>query len=136
MTNCESQSKSLNPNPSTNNENWVPSYDCEGSIMCNTISLNWCDEAVNEKLQRRDDITYGPGLTKVGACGGWGTFGCAIFIQGDDSCNRTGNQLWWDYQDIRSVGHCSKCGTKHWYPGCMTTVNYVTWCNSDKMDYQ
>lgn len=53
-------------------------------------------------------------LEYTGACFGY----CGIFIQGKSHCTRSGDEMWWDYQDIRKSG-CGKCGTKHWGDGCM-----------------
>lgn len=60
--------------------------------------------------------------------------GCGVFVQGPDNngnpCVSTGNSLWYDYQDLRKLGGCSKCGSKHHDNGCLTTVNYVTGCKN------
>ncbi|KAK8118460.1 uncharacterized protein PG998_003086 [Apiospora kogelbergensis] len=34
-------------------------YDCEGSGLCKTLSVAWCDKAVNYNLKRDDVINYG-----------------------------------------------------------------------------
>ncbi|KAK4206978.1 hypothetical protein QBC37DRAFT_299706 [Rhypophila decipiens] len=120
-------------------DDYIPSYDCDGSVMCDAMSVAWCDDAVNFYLTRTDSAYYGTTAneTRRGACTGWGSIGCAVFIQGNDDpkCRRTGNQMWWDYQDIRKQGQCWSCGTKHWYPGCMTTIGYVSWCKSDLLEH-
>lgn len=113
-----------------------PNYDCRGSVMCGATPVKVCDIAVNQRLHRTNDSYYGPGLSKVGACNGIvPSLGCGVFIQGNSDCVRTGEEIWDDYQDIRYVGGCSKCGTKHWAPGCMTTINYITWCNSASVEH-
>ncbi|KAI1098004.1 hypothetical protein F4804DRAFT_350912 [Jackrogersella minutella] len=107
-------------------------YDCRGSIMCSTVKVVWCDEGVNRKLIRNDDINYGAagsGKPHVGICHGKGTdFGCAVFIQGNTGCVRSGNDMWWDYQEIRK-NHCHHCGHKYWGNGCMTTIDYEPECD-------
>lgn len=35
------------------------SYDCKGSSMCSTLQVRACDDAVNSKLIRNDDVNYG-----------------------------------------------------------------------------
>ncbi|KAH6640172.1 hypothetical protein F5144DRAFT_609227 [Chaetomium tenue] len=109
------------------------SYDCKGSSMCSSLQVRACDDAVNSKLICNDDVNYGAsgsGRPQGGACSNiFGGYGCGIFIQGKSHCVRTGNQMWWDYQDIRKSG-CQKCSTKHWGDGCMTTVNYVSGCST------
>ncbi|KAI9167996.1 hypothetical protein HJFPF1_04140 [Paramyrothecium foliicola] len=113
------------------------SFDCKGSSICSTMPVASCDRAVNFNLIRDDGVNYGaPGSGRrfTGTCskyaiGGLGTQpGCGIFIQGKSHCARSGNEMWWDYQHIRSNG-CGKCGTKHWGDGCMTTINYVSTCD-------
>jgi hypothetical protein len=72
--------------------------------------------------------TYRSGRSQTGACqSAFGGYGCGVFIQGGNTCARTGNQMWQDYQDIRSHG-AKTCGSKHWGDGCMTTINYVSGC--------
>ncbi|KAH6693628.1 hypothetical protein F5X68DRAFT_247988 [Plectosphaerella plurivora] len=109
------------------------SFDCKGSSMCATLNVAACNNAVNFRLIRNNDVNYGaPGSGRrfTGACeqivqG----YGCGVFIQGKSHCARTGNEMWWDYQDIRNNG-CRVCGTKHWGDGCMTTINYVSGCST------
>ncbi|KZL86276.1 hypothetical protein CI238_09148 [Colletotrichum incanum] len=107
------------------------SYDCKGSSMCSSLKVAACDDAVNNKLIRNDDVNYGApgsGRSRTGACSNiFGGYGCGIFIQGKSGCARTGNQMWWDYQDIRN-NNCRVCGSKHWGDGCLTTINYVSGC--------
>jgi len=92
-------------------------FDCDGSGMC-AGAVNFvrdCDIAVNTVLIRNDDLNYGAQRGN-----------CKIFIAGPRDCERTGNQMWYDYQEIRSHG-CARCGSKHWGRdnACRTTVNYV-----------
>ncbi|KAI8966411.1 hypothetical protein F5Y11DRAFT_155228 [Daldinia sp. FL1419] len=105
--------------------------DCKGSIMCATLKVQACDEAVNFKLIRNDAINYGAigsSAPHHGVCHGIGTdFGCAITIQGHSSCIRTGNDIWWDYQVIRHSG-CHHCGHKYWGDGCSTVIDYEPQC--------
>ncbi|KAF6838782.1 hypothetical protein CPLU01_02315 [Colletotrichum plurivorum] len=107
------------------------SYDCKGSSMCSSLQVRACDDAVNNKLIRNDDVNYGApgsGRSRTGACSNiFGGYGCGVFIQGKSHCARTGNQMWWDYQDIRK-NNCRVCGSKHWGDGCLTTINYVSGC--------
>ena len=35
------------------------SYDCKGSSMCKSLQVRACDEAVNNKLIRNNDVNYG-----------------------------------------------------------------------------
>ncbi|KAI1021803.1 hypothetical protein LB505_008864 [Fusarium chuoi] len=104
------------------------SYDCNGSGLCGIIPVRDCDQAVNNRLIRNNDVNYGApgsGRPQTGTCQG----NCGIFIQGRSTCARTGNQIWYDYQDIRRNG-CRICGSKHWGDGCLTTINRVTGCNN------
>ncbi|KAI0894115.1 hypothetical protein F4806DRAFT_131310 [Annulohypoxylon nitens] len=114
------------PNPGLNS-----TYDCGGSIMCNTVKVVWCDKGINHKLIRNDDLNYGAigsGKPHFGVCHGQFTdFGCAIIIQGPKHCVRSGNDMWWDYQEIRSHG-CHHCGNKHWGDRCSTTIDYWESC--------
>ncbi|KAI0853595.1 hypothetical protein F5Y00DRAFT_270758 [Daldinia vernicosa] len=109
-----------------------PEFDCRGSIMCSTVKVRDCDEGVNYKIIRNDDLNYGAvgsGKPHLGTCHGVGTdFGCAILIQGPPSCVRSGNDIWWDYQDIRKHG-CHHCGHKRWGKGCSTTIDYEPSCD-------
>ncbi|EPS26948.1 hypothetical protein PDE_01888 [Penicillium oxalicum 114-2] len=105
-------------------------YDCKGSSMCSTPDfLKWCDHAVNY-LQRDDYKRYATdGLSLTGNCWGDNVRGCAVFIQGAN-CSISGNDLWNDYQNIRNVGGCKKCGSFHRGDGCLITINYVSDCDN------
>lgn len=35
------------------------SYDCKGSGMCRSLKISACDDAVNHKLIRNNDLNYG-----------------------------------------------------------------------------
>lgn len=139
--NVDTDLTTIDPGPASNATHeldpWnYPNYDCRGSVMCGSTPVRVCDIAVNQKLIRADDVYYGPGLAKVGACNGLTVdLGCGIFVQGNSDCVRTGEEIWDDYQDIRYIAGCPKCGTKHWAPGCMTTINYITWCNSQSVEH-
>ncbi|KAI1378979.1 hypothetical protein F4677DRAFT_465255 [Hypoxylon crocopeplum] len=108
------------------------SYNCDGSSMCPTIHVHDCDSAMNSKIIRDDNMNYGAagsGMPHIGVCRGIATdYGCAIFVQGPTSCVRSGNDIWWDYQDIRDNG-CHHCGHKYWGDGCMTTIDYEPECH-------
>ncbi|OGM49583.1 hypothetical protein ABOM_001752 [Aspergillus bombycis] len=124
-------------NPLTNVFEPDPSdYTCKGSSMCTTPNfLKWCDHAVNT-LQRNDDTSYfatsanETGINQSGNCWGDQTRGCGVFIQGDESCSISGNDLWNDYQNIRQVGGCSKCGSFYREDGCQITIDYVYQCDN------
>lgn len=101
-------------------------YECKGSVNCKT----WpnfkrdCDRAVNTALVRTDAVNYGgsnSGLRK-----GSRTGKCEVFIEGPGTCQTTGNQMWKDYQDIRSHG-CGICGFKTWgeHDECRTKIDFV-----------
>lgn len=117
-------------------DSWdYPYYDCEGSVMCGATPIKVCDIAVNQKLHRTNDTYYGPDMAKSGACNGLvPKFGCGIFVQGEH-CVRTGEEIWDDYQNIRYISGCSKCGSMHWAEGCMTTIDYISWCDSDRVEH-
>ncbi|KAI0172622.1 hypothetical protein GGR52DRAFT_572448 [Hypoxylon sp. FL1284] len=124
-------STSTSPPPSP--KPFEPTYDCNGSIMCPTINVAGCDRAVNYDLTRNSDLNYGPkgsGRPWIGVCHGvHSDFGCGIFIEGPLNCSRSGNDIWWDYQDIRQYG-CHKCGHKYWTSwGCKTTIDYKPVCD-------
>jgi hypothetical protein len=34
-------------------------YDCKGSSMCKSLQVRACDDAVNNKIIRNDDVNYG-----------------------------------------------------------------------------
>ncbi|KAI2464625.1 hypothetical protein F4781DRAFT_436221 [Annulohypoxylon bovei var. microspora] len=106
-------------------------YDCGGSIMCSTVKVVWCDEGVNSKLIRNDELNYGAvgsGKPHFGICHGKGTdFGCGVIIKGPNHCVRSGNDMWWDYQEIRGSG-CHHCGRKYWGDGCSTNIDYWQSC--------
>ncbi|KAE8358366.1 Spherulation-specific family 4-domain-containing protein [Aspergillus caelatus] len=124
-------------NPLTNVFEPDPSdYNCKGSSMCTTPNfLKWCDHAVNS-LQRNDVPSYFPtsanetGINQSGNCWGDQTRGCGVFIQGDASCSISGNDLWNDYQNIRNIGGCSKCGSFYREDGCQITIDYVYECDN------
>jgi hypothetical protein len=41
----------------------------------------------------------------------------------------SGEDMWNNYQNIRKLGGCSKCGSWHQTNGCLLTVNYVSNCD-------
>lgn len=103
-----------------------------------------CDIAINFQVYRFPDYFYNPTHSTVGRGPGdengvrkpcWKgdnpfDIGCGIEVEGPESCQRSGEQLWWDYQDIRQAG-CTLCASKTWGPGnkCRTKVDYVTNCD-------
>ncbi|KAI3319363.1 hypothetical protein HD806DRAFT_539401 [Xylariaceae sp. AK1471] len=122
-------------NPALHLLNARDTYDCSGSGLCQSLQVKYCDQAVNDRIIRNNDVNYGaPGSGRQysGACqsssGGF-AYGCGVFIQGKSTCARTGNDIWYDYQAIRSQG-CRVCGSRHWGDGCLTTINYVGGCTS------
>jgi hypothetical protein len=127
-------------------------YDCKGSTLCTTPGLlAWCDTAVNN-LGRNDSLSYNTKLvhysplrfafdkhslissscsgnaSQTGNCWGDGTRSCGVFIQGTD-CSISGNDIWFDYQNIRKIGGCKECGSYHREDGCLVTINYVYKCD-------
>ncbi|KAM7193847.1 hypothetical protein V8F33_007533 [Rhypophila sp. PSN 637] len=54
-------------------DDYIASYDCNGSVMCDAMSVAWCDDAVNFYLTCTDDFYYGTAAneTRRGACDGW-----------------------------------------------------------------
>src|SRR4051794_22921177 len=66
---------------------------------------------------------------KNGNCYGDGASGCGVSLQGTD-CTISGNDIWFDYQNIRSIGGCKKCGSFHRKDKCLITVNYVSGCKN------
>ncbi|RAH78951.1 hypothetical protein BO86DRAFT_402295 [Aspergillus japonicus CBS 114.51] len=112
-------------------------YDCEGSSMCTTPDLlKWCDHAVSY-LFRDDDLNYHSTeviedslySTQSGDCWGDLTQGCGVFIQGQN-CSISGNDMWNDYQNIRTIGGCKKCGSYQRKDGCRVTIDYVYQCDN------
>ncbi|KAI0837999.1 hypothetical protein F5Y06DRAFT_287492 [Hypoxylon sp. FL0890] len=138
VTNAAAIPASLNQTNGNETHSWSTPldprriYDCKGSIMCPTLKVQWCDEGVNSKLIRNDEPNYGAagsGRPHVGVCHGKHTdWGCAILIQGNRGCVRSGNDMWWDYQEIRKSG-CHHCGHKYWRDGCSTTIDYYPECD-------
>ncbi|KAF4166807.1 hypothetical protein CNMCM6936_005969 [Aspergillus lentulus] len=114
-------------------------YDCKGETLCSTTNVKWCDKAVNQMNRGQTIYTSNAeALALSGNC--WANnagFGCSVKIRGTDqngkNCKITGDEMWEAYQDIRNVGGCGKCGTKHFGNGCMVSVDYYYGCdNRDK----
>ena len=111
-------------------------YDCQGETLCSTTNVKWCDKAVNQ--MNRGSTVYtanSAALALEGNC--WSNnagFGCSVKIRGKDQdgkdCTITGNEMWEAYQDIRNIGVCKKCGTKHFGNGCMVSVDYYYGCDN------
>ena len=57
--------------------------------------------------------------------------GCGIFVQGDTNktCEMSGNEMWYHYQDIRDIGGCEICGAFRRKDGCMLKVDFVGKCH-------
>ncbi|KAI1764443.1 hypothetical protein GGR53DRAFT_494117 [Hypoxylon sp. FL1150] len=147
----------LLPDPTTSHKQTSTKSinDCDGSTMCSTLHVKACDIAINFKVIRDDNPNYGSegcvnlpvvymlcnaprtlltytyrsGAPRRGECHGLSTdWGCGILIQGPSNCTRSGNEMWWDYQDIRRGG-CHHCGHKYWTEeGCKTTIDYFPVC--------
>ncbi|KAM7188895.1 hypothetical protein V8F33_010342, partial [Rhypophila sp. PSN 637] len=80
-------------------------YDCHGSAMCSQVQVNACDEAANNRLMRNNDLNYGTDGAPEGTGVCQSAFNpCGFFIEGHkedgSACRFSGNQMWWDYQDI------------------------------------
>ena len=64
----------------------------------------------------------------------WEQFGCSVKIRGKDEngkdCTITGDEMWEAYQDIRKIGGCKKCGSKHFGNGCLVSVDYYYGCDN------
>ncbi|KAE8371195.1 Spherulation-specific family 4-domain-containing protein [Aspergillus bertholletiae] len=98
-------------NPLTNVFEPNPSdYNCKGLSIYTTPNFLKYNET---------------GINQSGNCWGDQTRGCGVFIQGDASCSISGNDLWNNYQNIRNIGGCSKCGSFYREDGCQITIDYV-----------
>jgi len=75
------------------------------------------------------ELSSSGGSTLTGNCWGDQTRGCGVFIQGSN-CSISGNDMWNDYQRIRTIGGCKKCGSFHREDGCLVTINYVYQCDN------
>lgn len=46
-------------------------YDCKGSSLCSSLQVSFCDDAVNNKIIRNNNVNYGapgwvvPPLTRI-----------------------------------------------------------------------
>lgn len=112
-----------------------PYYDCEGATLCSTTNVKWCDEAVNNMDRGSKIYTSSDTLAVAGNC--WANaegFGCSVKIRGTDNdgnaCKITGDDMWYAYQDIRDIGDCSKCGSKHFGNGCLVSIDYYYGCDN------
>lgn len=111
-------------------------FDCKGETLCSTTNVKWCDKAVNQ--MNRGETVYtanGIALAVSGNC--WSNnagFGCSVQIRGKDengkNCKITGDEMWQAYQDIRSIGGCDTCGSKHFGNGCLVSVDYYYGCDN------
>ncbi|KAF7164009.1 hypothetical protein CNMCM5623_008648 [Aspergillus felis] len=115
---------------------WLSSYDCKGETLCSTTNVKWCDKAVNQMNRGQTIYTSNAeALALSGNC--WANnagFGCSVQIRGTDqngkNCKITGDEMWQAYQDIRKVGGCGKCGTKHFGNGCIVSTDYYYSCDN------
>ncbi|KAI0006688.1 glycosyl hydrolase family 71-domain-containing protein [Xylariaceae sp. FL0662B] len=133
-------SKDNPPEPTTTTSAEEPeptiTYDRDGSSLCKTMKVKYCDEAVNS-LQRNDDQIYGTSDNKLdGNCKANSSGqGCKVFVAGSKNtgsnkeCTMSGNEMWYKYQDLRDNG-ADKCGSVHFGNGCRMTVNYVSSCDN------
>ncbi|PYI01923.1 fibronectin type III domain protein [Aspergillus sclerotiicarbonarius CBS 121057] len=111
-------------------------YDCKGEPLCSTLNVKWCDKAVNQ--MNRGSTLYtsnAEALALSGNCwANWEQFGCSVQIRGTDqngdNCQITGDEMWEAYQDIRDIGGCNKCGSKHFGNGCLVSVDYYYGCDN------
>ncbi|OJI89883.1 hypothetical protein ASPTUDRAFT_79749 [Aspergillus tubingensis CBS 134.48] len=111
-------------------------YDCKGATLCSTLNVKWCDKAVNQ--MNRGSTLYtanAEALALSGNCwANWEQFGCSVKIRGKDEngkeCTITGDEMWEAYQDIRKIGGCKKCGSKHIGFGCLVSVDYYYGCDN------
>jgi hypothetical protein len=120
---------------------WCP-YNCQGDTLCRDISDKWCDKAINNMNRQKDHWYHSNGdyLAARGNC--WSNsvgIGCSVQIRGENkqdgnkACKISGDDMWLAYQDIKKIGGCKKCGSKHFGNGCMVSVDYMTECgNRDK----
>lgn len=106
----------------------TPYYDCEGATLCTTTNVKWCDEAVCNMDRGSKIYTASDTIAVAGNC--WAIyegFGCSVQIRGSDdgaACQITGDDMWNAYQNIRDLGDCSTCGSKHLGNGvwCLLTI--------------
>lgn len=112
----------------------TPYYDCEGANLCSTTNVKWCDEAVNNMDRGLKIYTASDTIAVAGKC--WANyegFGCSVQIRGTDdgaACQITGDDMWNAYQDIRDIGDCSTCGSKHLGNGCLVSIDYYYGCDN------
>ncbi|PWY96628.1 fibronectin type III domain protein [Aspergillus sclerotioniger CBS 115572] len=85
-------------------------YDCKGETLCSTLNV------------------------KCNCWANWEQYGCSVQVRGKDqnmnNCQITGDEMWEAYQDIRNIGGCKKCGTKHFGNGCLVSVDYYYGCDN------
>ncbi|GAT25369.1 fibronectin type III domain protein [Aspergillus luchuensis] len=111
-------------------------YDCKGATLCSTLNVKWCDKTVNQ--MNRGSTLYtanAEALALSGNCwANWEQFGCSVKIRGKDEngkdCTITGDEMWEAYQDIRKIGGCKNCGSKHFGNGCLVSVDYYYGCDN------
>lgn len=117
-------------------------YDCDVNILCGRGLMEpTCDRVINTHIWRSDKFIYNIGkwpevdpfhapCTDYSVVGELHAhIGCSMYIEGPEHCNRTGNQIWWDYQDIKRYG-CRSCGLKTFgvMNECRVVVNHDSNC--------
>lgn len=135
-TNTPSTTSTPKTTHTTSQPSPSPYYDCEGETLCSTTNVKYCDEAIN-RMQRGNTIytsNQGP-LALEGTCwANWEQFGCKVTIRGTHdggkNCQITGDEMWNAYQDIRKIGGCTKCGSKHFGDGCLVSIDYYHGCDN------
>lgn len=129
------------PPPATGTQRpgpWPQQVSCKtGNMQCDTVEMaKTCDRVINFAVHRSDDAIYFPGrwlgFDYDAPClktRGSRFRGCSMYIEGADWCNRTGNEIWWDYQDMKRIG-CESCGWRAWGDRgeCKTVVNFDDDC--------
>lgn len=110
-------------------EDATPEFSCDLSNDCgHHIEMpKLCDRVINENIWRSDRFHYTVGkkvwpeseranepcVDAEDRPGHPSLAGCQMWLEGPEHCKRTGNQVWWDWQDIHHYG-CTICGKKTW----------------------
>jgi Meiotically up-regulated gene family len=109
--------------------NW--DYDCQGDKAgCKTMPNSRCTNAANNLIASKLYVSNGITVQDRGSCWEDGlSFGCTVQIRGVDSstglnCMMTGQDIFAAALDIRSHGHCDKCGSKHLCYGYLVSMDY------------
>lgn len=132
---CASDWDDNTPNKEASCSGSAP-YDCKGEVLCSTTNVKYCDKAINQMTRGSKIYTAnGESLAISGNCwANYAQFGCKVTIRGTDQdgkdCKITGDDMWQAYQDIRDIGGCSTCGSKHFGNGCLVSVDYYYGCDN------